>query len=78
MGIGKVGVIHKHKGSNTDDAFLKSLTFNKNRSGPKKEPCGTPHFTAIFSYTVFINMNVLQAVGKITLNPCVIPIRYLV
>ena len=29
-------------GSSTEDAFLRSLTYNKNNSGPKMEPCGTP------------------------------------
>ena len=37
-------------GSSTEDVFLRSLTYNKNSSGPKMEPCGTPHF---------INLNVL-------------------
>ena len=41
MGIEKVGVVI---GSSTEDAFLRSLTYNKNSSGPKMEPCGTPHF----------------------------------
>ena len=32
-------------GSSTENAFLRSLTNNKNSSGHKIEPCGTPHFT---------------------------------
>ena len=35
--------------SSTKDAFLRSLTYDKNRSDPKMEPCGTPHFTTQYS-----------------------------
>ena len=62
-------------GSSTEGAFLKSLRYNKNSSGPKMEPCGTPTFRyTIFISTILMNLNVLQVVRKITLNPCVIPI----
>ena len=36
-------------GSSTEDAFLRSLTYNKNSSGPKMEPCGTSHFTTQYA-----------------------------
>ena len=32
-------------GITKEDAFLRSLTCNKNSSGPKMEPCGNPDFT---------------------------------
>ena len=40
-------------GSSTGDAFLRSLTDYKNRSGAKMEPCGTPHFTTQYSVIQF-------------------------
>ena len=39
--------------SSTDDAFLRSLTYNKNSSGPKMDPCGTPNFTTKYSVLQF-------------------------
>ena len=36
-------------GTSTKDAFLRLLTYNKNNSGPKIEPSGTPHFTTQYS-----------------------------
>ena len=40
-------------GSSMEDAFLRLLTYNKNRSGPKVKPCRTPHFTRQYSVLQF-------------------------
>ena len=45
-------------GSSTEDAFLRTLTYNKNSSGPKIEPCGTPHFTT--QYSVLLSSSILM------------------
>ena len=43
-------------GFSTEDAFLRSLTYNKNSSGPKMEPCSTPHFTTQNSVLLFSSL----------------------
>ena len=40
-------------GSSTEDAFLRSLTYNENSSGPKMEPCGAPYFATQNSVLLF-------------------------
>ena len=50
-------------GSNKRDAFGRSLTYTKNRSGPRIDPWGTPQVTYLRSVWLFSPiMNVLLSI----------------